>query len=210
MKVGILNNLYNHVFPIPKQLFSKYSLLFTIRHFGKTCLYYRAKRYGGPCTVLKAFSGYFQVLKQDLYGNVFVLHSSAYARDDWERPSLEISRKSTSYIFVLFRWCYRPIPFVEWLTILVNHFYVMREKGKRVRVLIKGRKGGGRIQIQTESVYNETALTENLTLRHSDLAKSKITLDQISPKTDQPNILKIGKNLIRYNINDFAKFLVKK
>ena len=86
----------------------------------------------------------------------------------------------------------------------------MREKGNRVRVLIKGRKGGGRIQIQTESVYNETALTENLTLRHSDLAKSKITLDQISPNTDQPNILKIGKNLIRYNINDFAKFLVKK
>ena len=43
------------------------------------------------------------------------------------------------------------------LPILVSHFYphcVMREKGERVRGLSERRKGGGRILIQTESVYN--------------------------------------------------------
>ena len=32
----------------------------------------------------------------------------------------------------------------------------MRKKGEKERVLTKGRKGGGRILIQTESVYKNT------------------------------------------------------
>ena len=41
------------------------------------------------------------------------------------------------------------------LPVLVSHFIycVMREMGERVRVLSEGRKGGGRIPNQTESVY---------------------------------------------------------
>ena len=45
------------------------------------------------------------------------------------------------------------------LPVLVSHFtyYVMRDKGERVRLLSEGRKVRGRILIQTESVYtNDT------------------------------------------------------
>ena len=34
----------------------------------------------------------------------------------------------------------------------------MREKGERVCVLSEGRKGGDRLLIQTESVYNQSAM----------------------------------------------------
>ena len=50
---------------------------------------------------------------------------------------------------------YRPIPFEDALTILVSIFVLLRDERKgRVSVrLDEGRKGGGRLLIQTESVY---------------------------------------------------------
>ena len=58
---------------------------------------------------------------------------------------------------------YRPIPFENVLTILVSvaSCYVMREKGERVCTLGEGRKGGGKLLIQTESVYMYVKQTYN-------------------------------------------------
>ena len=55
------------------------------------------------------------------------------------------------------RFCFRND-----LPVLVSHFYHLRDQRKeRQRVLIEGRKGGGRILIQTESVY-KTLLQTNI------------------------------------------------
>ena len=44
----------------------------------------------------------------------------------------------------------------------------MREKGERVRVLSQGRKGGGRILIQTESVYRKVLTKKSQIRRLND------------------------------------------
>ena len=76
-------------------------LLFTITHFGKTCLYYRAKRYGRPCkiTFLKI--------------NLVIYHVSFYKVHDSNFQSLFIilnvrylSRK-TSSISIHHKTCYK-------------------------------------------------------------------------------------------------------
>ena len=51
---------------------------------------------------------------------------------------------------------YRPIPFEDILTILVSIFLLLRDerKGSESGRLMEEKKGGGKLLIQTESVYN--------------------------------------------------------
>ena len=59
---------------------------------------------------------------------------------------------------------YTPIPFENVLTILVSIFLLLCDERKGrvcVCVLGEGRKGGGRLLIQTESVYSKNYLPTN-------------------------------------------------
>ena len=51
---------------------------------------------------------------------------------------------------------YRPIPFEDILTILVSIILLLRDerKGSESGRLMEEKKGGGKLLIQTESVYN--------------------------------------------------------
>ena len=56
MNVGILNNLYIHLFPIPKKLFSKDYFAVCNNTLRKNWPLLPGKRYGGPCS---RFSNFF-------------------------------------------------------------------------------------------------------------------------------------------------------